>query len=175
MNDLPKGLYQELSSQQNVDVKYDPVATYDYDQRELNTKSKYHQFLDYKDAVVKRYVKGTLGAISFFRSHPMNKRVRLSGILQTTMKDGWYLYVAGDSGDYATPSNVQLWSYNDDVIELYAHDDIDQFEKWNSALLEDGRLVEYDPTIAYRYNNVSGMLEETARVVKTTRKAAVME
>jgi hypothetical protein len=147
---------------------------YQYDKDELNTESVFHQFIRLKEdhAVIKRYTKANIGTLSFFRYDPNNPKLRLTAMLKTTMHDNWYpdnSYLVAEYG----PCNINLWNYNNDVIELYEDvDNVEQFERMNRVLFDNGVLVEYDPDVEYAYSNHDGALMEKARAVITTREVA---
>jgi len=101
-----------------------------------------HQFLEFNDRVVKRYVKTVLYRVSGWRVDPHRPENRLDFLLITPEKDIEFITQAEGSPKL----NHTRFSYDDEVLELYSDTEARVFERWNKSLIERGLIKEYTLT-----------------------------
>ena len=106
-------------------------------------KSMNHQFLEFSDQVLKRYVKSGIEALTGYRLNPrnaVNPNERIDFLLATPEENVQFTpYGDGE------PTKVKQvnFSYEDEVLELYTAMEVKSFERMNRLLIENGLLIEY--------------------------------
>ncbi len=106
-------------------------------------KSVNHQFLEFSDDVVARYVKTTLQPLTGYRLNPrnsVNPNERLDFLLATPEDNVEYTPYNEDS---TTKVKQTKLTYEDEVLELYSALELKAFLRMNRLLLENGFLAEY--------------------------------
>lgn len=109
-------------------------------------KSVNHQFLQFSDNVVKRYVKTTISPITGYRLNPANAQnpnERLDFLLATP-ESSLQITPYGE-GENTKHKQIGI-SYEDEVLELYSDLEVRSFERMNRLLLHNNILVEYQGT-----------------------------
>lgn len=110
-------------------------------------KSSNHQFLEFSDRVLKRYVKARLEPLTGWRLNPrnaVNPNERLEFLLATP-EDNIDItpYDATGNAEPTKLKQVKL-TYEDEVLELYTDLEVRSFERMNRLLIENGLLIEYN-------------------------------
>jgi hypothetical protein len=114
-----------------------------YKQQEKIMKSMNHQFLEFSDQVLKRYVKVGIEALTGYRLNPrnaVNPNERIDFLLATPEEN--VQYTPYNDGEPTKVKQVKF-SYEDEVLELYTAMEVKSFERMNRLLIENGLLVEY--------------------------------
>jgi hypothetical protein len=102
-----------------------------------------HQFIEFSEQVVKRYVKVGIGGLAGWRLNPrnaVNSNERIDWLLQTPEKSVTYHPYTDEQ---ATQVVQTSFSYEDEVLELYSEREVIAFERMNRLLIENGLLVEF--------------------------------
>jgi hypothetical protein len=123
---------KEVNNMNNMEFKPKMITNHQTSaQRELRSKSLNNIYPELQDddvKPIKRYMKTTVGMVSFSRRDPtIAQRVEVDGLLRT----------ARDKRDDL------IWDYNHEVIELYSEADVRFFERQNAALIADGKIVDF--------------------------------
>lgn len=94
--------------------------------------SSNHQFVEYGDNVVRRYVKTVPHILSGLRLNPHNPKERMEFLLKTPE----------NNFDFQTRL-VKTVDYEEEVLEIYSDTELKVFERLNRSLIESGLLKEY--------------------------------
>jgi len=106
-------------------------------------KSVNHQFPEFSDRVIARYVKTVMTPISGYRLNPrngVNPNERIEFLLTTDESD--IEVIPYDDGQDTKHKQVRF-SYDNEVLELYSDLEVRSFERMNRLLIENGILVPY--------------------------------
>lgn len=106
-----------------------------------------HQFIEYSDQTVKRYIKTVPNIVAGVRLNPHNPQEQISFLLQTSPHDFDF-----------TQHRVVGHTYENDVLELYSDKELKLFLKMNRNLIEQGLIKEYDGNHAE--TNLSNLLND---------------
>lgn len=109
-------------------------------------KSVNHQFMEFSDQVIKRYTKARLQPLTGWRLNPrntVNPNERLEFLLATPEQN--VEFTAYGEGE-PTKAKQVIFTYEDEVLELYTEIEVRSFERMNRLLIENGLLVEYNDT-----------------------------
>jgi len=112
-------------------------------------KSINHQFLEFNQQVVKRYVRTTIYPIGGLRLNPRSDKFDVIEFLLATPEDNYsYTPNVDPQGGAVISTDVKQvkFDYADEVLELYTTEEVGLFQRLNRELLVDGALVEYDDT-----------------------------
>lgn len=109
-------------------------------------KSVNHQFMEFSDQVIKRYTKARLQPLTGWRLNPrntVNPNERIEFLLATPEQNVEFTpYGEGEP----TKAKQVIFTYEDEVLELYTAIEVRSFERMNRLLIENGLLVEYNDT-----------------------------
>lgn len=128
-----------------------------------------HQFVEFSDRVVRRYVKTVLHRVSGYRTDPHRPENRLDFLLATPDKDIEYTPV-----EEGRPIIKQIhFTYDEEVLELYSDTEVKTFERWNKALLESGSLKEYTFT-APELNTTNLLTDDAVEEIAGIKQLAAL-
>lgn len=106
-----------------------------------------HQYMQFGNQVVKRYVRTTTYPIGGKRYNPFADKPEVIDFLLATPADNFTYTPEVDpngGGVVKTVVTQNKFDYDTEVVELYSDDEVKMFQRLNRALLEDGALIEYN-------------------------------
>lgn len=101
--------------------------------------SNNHQFIQYSDRVVKRYIRTRNQAVTGYRQDPHRPENRIDFLLMSPESDFDVVWKDGEEVDVVRKN----FDYDNEVIELYSDNEVKMFQRWNRMLIENGILTEY--------------------------------
>lgn len=105
-----------------------------------------HQFVEFGDQVVARYVKTRLEPLMGFRLNPrnaINPNDRIDFLLATPEDNVQFTPYSDGQPTVVTATRL---TYADEVLELYSDVEVRAFERMNRLLIENGLLIPYHST-----------------------------
>jgi hypothetical protein len=137
-------------------------------------KSENHQYIEFSDQVLKRYVKTRLEPITGFRLNPrnsVNPNERISFLLATP-EDNVQYTPYGDGNQ--TQLKQTAFTYEDEVLELYTETEVRAFERMNRLLIENGLLAEYSDT-SPEVDKTNAISDAELRKIALTKTTALFQ
>jgi hypothetical protein len=106
-------------------------------------KSVNHQFPEFSDKVIARYIKSIMTPLSGYRLNPrnaVNPNDRIEFLLTTDEAD---IEITPYNDGENTKHKQIRFSYDNEVLELYTQLEVAAFERMNKLLIENGILIPY--------------------------------
>ena len=101
--------------------------------------SKSHQFYEFEDKIVERWVKTVPHMVSGVRFNPYKPDQTIDFVLKTSSNNFNYDRA---SKSYTADSKI-IFAYEDEVLELYSESEARLFKRLNKGLIERGLLKPY--------------------------------
>lgn len=132
--------------------------------------SKNHQFIQFGDKVVKRYVRTRNQAVTGYRLDPQRPENQLDFLLMSPETD---FEVQWKDGEEVKVIRIKF-DYGTEVLELYSETEAKLFPVWNRKLIENGLLREFSGTAPEL--DVSNILSDTEiRAIAAIKTTAALE
>lgn len=103
--------------------------------------SKNHQFFEFDEQVVQRWVKTVPHMVSGKRFNPYKPSETIDFVLRTNPEN--FNYDQSSKIAFPNSSAKITFAYEDEVLELYSDNEVRLFERMNKGLIERGLLKKY--------------------------------